>query len=104
MRLYADLTREQRQAVRKVVCAACYEPESGIIFCGPRHFDEVMRAQVEAAGMMDRSGNMIQGFVDQHGIFMERELALVVVLMSGQPFDPVRNGGNGLDLYSEGLY
>jgi len=89
--------------VRTVVCAA--NRYRDIIVCGARHHDKIMNAQIRAIGK-DRCKPVkgYQGFIDQFGVFMSREEALRVVIESGQPFDRVRNGGNGRVLYSEGLY
>ena len=84
-----------------VVCAANKMP-NGVILCGARHWDKVMRAQADAMGF--KGGDEEQGFIDQFGDFITREEALKIVKKNGQPFNPERNGGgNGL-LFSEGLY
>ena len=45
-----------------------------------------------------------QGFIDQFGVFYNREEAMVIALAAGQDIDYKRNGGDSLILYSEGLY
>jgi hypothetical protein len=92
-----------------IVCAACKHGD--FIACGPRHFDETMRPQVEAyikandlpndAGTW---GDFDQGFVDQYGRYYSREEAALTVFKNGQPFDLERNGGQRVFLFSEGLY
>jgi hypothetical protein len=89
-------------SVPKIVCAACRRGE--FIAAGPRHFDAIMRAQIEAAGLDELAGEFEQGFIDQFGRFYDRTAALAVVQFSGQPFNADRNGGSGKLLFSEGLY
>ena len=89
--------------MRIVVCAACREPESDLIFCGPRHFDMTMQKQMEAAKISGRG--MEQGFIDQHGVFMDREEAMEVAKAARQPIDfEYGCSGSFKILYSEGLY
>ena len=88
---------EKPQAI--VVCAA--NRKDGVIFCGARHCDAVMRKQAEAAGIKLTSAE--QGFINQFGEFLTREEAIKVVKESGQPFDIKRNNGDSC-LFSEGLY
>ena len=83
-----------------MVCAANRNKKTGHILCGARHWDEIMRSQIKIVQGMDWE----QGFIDQWGRFYNRKDAMRAVLESGQPFDAERNGGNGEDLYSEGLY
>ena len=45
-----------------------------------------------------------QGFLDQYGVFMDREEAMQVAIDSGQPLDMKRNGTPENELFSEGLY
>lgn len=86
-----------------IVCAANKLP-NGLIICGARHWDNLMREQADAAGWFDnRCGHEEQGFIDQFGEWYNREDALKVVLKSGQPFNAKRNGCNK-ELFSEGLY
>jgi hypothetical protein len=85
-----------------VVCAANRFKSAGVILCGARHWDDVMRAQADAMGI--KGGNEEQGFIDQFGTFLTREEAMQIVKESGQPFNEDRNGGAGKALFSEGLY
>jgi hypothetical protein len=92
-----------------IVCAACKYGD--FIACGPRHFDDTMRPQVEAYikanGLEDSAetwGAFDQGFVDQYGDYHSREDAIRIVIENGQPFDQERNGGGRKWLFSEGLY
>ena len=90
---------------RRVVCAAVLYADNRLIL-GPRHFDPTMHAQWDAiiyanyAGLIDE-----QGFIDQHGVFMNRQEAWKVAEAAGQIL--YRCGGdtyNGGTLYSENLY
>ena len=83
-----------------VVCAA-NRAANGIIFCGARHCDSVMRGQASALGMT--LGFSEQGFINQFGEFLTREEALHIVKENGQLFDEKRNGSK-TELFSEGLY
>ena len=85
-----------------VVCAACKTIDN-IIFCGARHWDEVMRSQAEAAGHMKHAPNAEEGFIDQFGEFLTRDRAMNIVKKNGQKFNIKRNGGD-VHLFSEGLY
>ena len=87
---------------RKVVCAALnYD---GLILCAPRHNDRVMAALIRAVWPEgDAPKFPRQGFVDQHGVFMDRKEALMVLGESGQPFYKGRNSRVDM-LFSEGVY
>jgi len=93
------------ETTRIVVCAAVREPGSHLIFCGPRHFDATMHKQIQAAGMVGKSITFDQGFIDQHGVYMDREEAMNVALKARQFIDFREGcGGDFRTLYSEGLY
>ena len=84
---------------RKVVCAANRHRTKGIIICGARHWDKLMRAQVEALGEDYVSWD--QGSIDQFGDWMGRKTAWNVAL--GQ--DQIRRAvGPEGTLFSENLY
>lgn len=94
------MIEQPKVPVRVVVCAANRYGE--LIICGARHFDTVMHRQIEAANVGDAEHE--QGFIDQWGVFMDREEALAVATAAGQinvrrpksaPFD---------ELFSEDLY
>ena len=82
-----------------IVCAA--NRKDGIIFCGARHCDSIMRKQAEAASMKLTAAE--QGFINQFGEFRTREEAFAIVLYNKQPFNIKRNGSS-FELFSEGLY
>lgn len=84
-----------------IVCAA-NRNKDGHIICGARHWDKIMVSQFK----QDHIAGFLweQGFIDQFGKFYNRKDAMKVVKESCQPFNADRNGGNGEDLYSEGLY
>ncbi|MBL4766302.1 MAG: hypothetical protein JKY94_01015 [Rhodobacteraceae bacterium] len=90
-----------------MVCAACRSPD-GFIAMGSRHWSDGMWVSVKlwqkaSSDPLDCS-QWDQGFIDQWDRFYTREEAMQAVKASGQPFNAERNGGNGHDLYSEGLY
>lgn len=96
---------------RKVVCAAnriTFKDGRVVTLVGIRHWDPLMREQADWIGLKESGRSVIekeeQGFLDQWRVFMDREEAMQVVLASGQPFDLERNGGSGLELYSEGVW
>lgn len=95
------------EQTRFVVCAACKHVGTGLIIPGPRHFDETMRALIEAALKKDGEWprDFEEGFIDQHGVFMDREEAMLVARKARQFVDVWEGcGGNQRTLYSEGLY
>jgi len=88
-----------------VVCAAYRYKD--LIITGARHSDKIMNnilrllpKEVKPNG----GSGWEQGFINQFGEFLNRQEAMIVVKASGQPFNAKRNGGNGKDLYSEGIY
>lgn len=90
-----------------IVCAACKHGD--VIICGPRHYDPVMISQLKAfpedseVRMMKR-GDVIQGFVDQWGTFLDRYQALEVAKQAGQ-INTRRQKTDPTDcLFSEDLY
>ena len=82
-----------------VVCAA--NRVDGVLLCGARHCDKVMRQQAKAMGISMKTAE--QGFIDQFGDYLTREEAMSIVKKNGQSFDIERNRGN-VYLFSEGLY
>lgn len=89
------------ESQRRVVCAAIRKGET--VICSPRHFDKLMQKMIEA--FTDEGWDCTdpeQGFVDQFGVFMTREEALVVAKAAKQIIR--RCGGDEHRLYSENLY
>ena len=89
--------------MRRVVCAAV-KFSDGTIVCGPRHFDQTMHRIIKRA-LLDihtQHGACEQGFVDQFGEYMSRQVAWQVAEEAGQIIRRV--GGDGHALYSENLY
>lgn len=84
-----------------VVCAANKHRISGLIICGPRHYDHVMRAAMKAAGGFPFFLNCDQGFVNQRGEFLTRVEAWAVAKRAGQIRTLVSKHE---ELYSENLY
>ncbi len=97
--------------IQIVVCAAMKKGE--IIVAGARHYDMVMRSQIEAMNV--GSHGWEQGFIDQKGKFLTREEAWKIADAAGQIRRPTgwekdynnpRNpniGDTGV-LFSENLY
>lgn len=91
-----------RVGMRRVVCAALLVNDH--LVCGPRHYDAVMLGHLKLINEPYSSANVIQGFIDQFGVFMNRHEAMQVAKDSGQKINFERNGGDSTRLYSEGLY
>ncbi|MDO8611101.1 MAG: hypothetical protein Q7R95_11300 [bacterium] len=97
-----------------IVCAAMRDNKSGLIICGPRHYDLAMRAQIKAI-YNDYHTDFEQGFVDQYSNFYTREQAWKIADAMGQirrPFGLEQDyntprkaniGDEGV-LFSESLY
>jgi hypothetical protein len=102
-----NLTPEQQQ-LRRVVCAAIRKGD--VLLTGPRHYDGVMRRQLDVMGRTSLSGgDGEQGFIDQWGNFMTREEAWWVAVARNQILRYVGNQTpesrrEGAELYSENLY
>jgi hypothetical protein len=92
-----------RAITRVVVCAALAYKD--ILILGPRHFDATMHAQManSRCAMMVKGGAWEQGFIDQHGVFMDRKEALLVAQAAGQ-IGLYRPKNPGEWLCSEDLY
>lgn len=92
---------------RMVVCAAIsFATDQGrVIIVGPRHFDAAMQKQMSHHTEAP-SGTYCtheQGFIDQWGVFMTREEALIVAYHAGQLGR--RPKGHPISkLFSEDLY
>ena len=76
--------------------------DHGLIVCGARHFDLIMRACIEKMDMVNRNADWEQGFIDQRGNFLTRQDAHVIATNSGQIVR--RCGGDENKLFSENLY
>lgn len=90
---------------RRIVCAAM-QNKHGRIITGVRHFDGLMHTQINfSKDDWEDHGDIVQGFVDQKGIFLTRTEAWPIAKEAGQIIRRVggddRNGGT---LYSENLY
>lgn len=86
-----------------VVCAACKRGE--LIIAGARHFDKVMRSQLNHIAARTHAIEWQEGFINQFGDFLTREEAMKVAIAAGQKIDIMRGcGGDKETLYSEGLY
>ena len=90
------------------MCAAI-RADDGELVLGIRHYSEDMHRQIEHRldgwKFLHRLDDN-QGFVDQHGVYMDRREAFLVAEAAGQIVYP-EGCGSGLEgkrLYSEGLY
>lgn len=89
---------------RLVVCAA--NKYGDRVFTGIRHFCPIMVKNMKDYDipLMRRLDGEIQGFVDQHGVFMDRFEALIVATEAGQ-INRYREKTTPIDrLFSEDLY
>ncbi len=104
-----------------IVCAAIRQKNTGLMVCGPRHYDSVMWSQIlsipheqfltlQRLNELPAPNDQIkawqgaeEGFIDQHGTFYGREEAWQIVKTNGQPLTTDECYGNGC-LYSEHLY
>lgn len=88
---------------RVVVCAANRSKTTGKIVCGARHWDERMREWAFEGN--ERKADWLsaeQGFIDQFGVWMNRQEAWTVAEAAGQiKYGPITAKGT---LYSEDLY
>lgn len=92
---------------RRVVCAA-NRMSDGTLFIGARHWDELMHAQaqryIDLNNLEDHEvGDAEQGFIDQWGVFMDREEAWKVAEAANQILF-TGPGFSGPELFSENLY
>lgn len=85
----------------RIICAANLFAD-GTIVLGIRHCDQFMGRQVEAMGM-EGYPRAEQGFVDQFGMFYDRQQAWKIAASNGQI---IRRCGGDEDgtLFSENLY
>ena len=95
--------------MRRVVCAAIRAAD-GAVLLGVRHYSKDMHEQIAArtdGSKFKHRHEEDQGFVDQHGVYMDREEAFKVALAAGQKIN-MDACSLGLEhtwkLYSEGLY
>lgn len=86
---------------RRIVCAALYYAAAGgITVIGPRHFDSTMHRQIRLMNLVNT--HCEEGFIDQHGSFLNRVDARKIAVAADQIIRRV--GGDELKLYSENLY
>lgn len=88
-----------RDDKRKIVCAAIRVGDQ--IICGARHYDPVMRMQIESRSNTEDWRFAEQGFIDQWCVFMDRTEALNVAVDAGQVN---REDTRYNRLFSEDLY
>lgn len=87
---------------RRVVCAA--NRYGDLIITGARHFDKVMLSQLNAVRDRSALGKATLGFIDQFGVFMDREEALTVAVAAGQLNTGYPKTEPRTALFSEDLY
>lgn len=92
----------QPMSLPRIVCAAIFNDETGVMLVGPRHFDGVMRNQINSIGYAwTKRSRKRQGFIDQFGNFWDRQQAWKIAEARGQ----IRQvSGTKGTLYSEDLY
>lgn len=88
--------------MRRIVCAALRLRNSEEVICSARHFDPLMRSQIAAREGIETWKSAEQGFVDQFGIFVNREDAHCIAKEAGQILR--RCGEDTETLFSENLY
>lgn len=91
----------------RYVAAVANMAEDGTIFLGIRHFCPLMRQNIEAWEkandvLVDKRSAMQQGFVDQHGTFMDRREAMKIAVARCQIRKSI--GYDSALLYSEHLH
>jgi hypothetical protein len=87
----------------RIVCAAIrHKEEPNLIIAGVRHYDSIMRSQVERSGGSKYWLGCEQGFLDNKGNFLTREQAHIIALQTQQII--YRCGGDKECLFSENLY
>jgi hypothetical protein len=97
---------------QRIVCAAnkytidfSNEPPETLIITGARHYDKIMRQQINALDEYYWSCKTeeVQGFIDQFGNFLTREEAYIIAKENGQIIRECGNP-NSVQLFSEHLY
>lgn len=88
-----------------IVCAAC-RLQNGLIITGARHFDNTMRAVMDALytdkeTRHDMYAYADQGFIDQFGTFYSRREARKIAEKNNQLIDRAMDSDL---LYSEDMY
>lgn len=91
---------KQSDYIRRVVCAALLYPDN-VLIIGPRHFDKTMHSLIYRLPESIREQNPEQGFIDQHGVYMDRFEALSVAVAAKQL---IRKTTPEDRLFSEDLY
>lgn len=89
----------------RVVCAAIRHRDTGLVICGARHCDSIMRAvalrMLPPGPEFDGYRCGAQGFINNKGEFLTREQAWIVAERAGQIRKTTGTHGT---LYSEDLY
>ena len=85
-----------------IVCAAMKHALNGRIITGARHYDSIMREQINLTEGSDSWKGCTQGFIDQRGNFLTRAEAYEIAEKNGQIRREI--GYKGRKLFSEHLY
>lgn len=90
---------------RYVYCAAMQDTNTGSVIVSVRHFDSITRGQLQALKIakQGRAGS-VQGFIDNHGEFLNRSEALALAKETGVYDTFVSATGHARELFSEDLY
>jgi hypothetical protein len=107
----AALTAAEKPAYlrgKRSIVAAAVLLSNGVVVCGVRHFDKLMRATIQAIGTSEGDvtrivSGSVQGFVDNNYEFVGRDEAWIIAERAGQ-FDPKKATGTQGTLYSEDLW
>jgi len=97
--------RYQDRPARSVVCAA--NKYGDLVFVGVRHFCPVMLFNMRGHDIpaLRKEHGEVQGFIDQHGVFMDRTEAAEVAKKAGQLSHYEQDIQDALTvLFSEDLY
>ena len=87
------------------IVASANRYSNGLTLVGVRHWDEHMHTQAlcyRENGILPNDKDPEQGFLDNHGNFLNRRQALIVAKAANQIVKRV--GGDEQELYSENLY
>ena len=71
--------------MRRIICAACKSKEVTLV--SARHWDYCMNMQRASLYKNIPSYKFEQGFIDQFGVFYNREEAMVIAVAAGQDID-----------------
>ena len=86
----------------RIVCAALHNKRTNETIAGPRHHTKFMQQVLEMLPLAWKPKDIVEGFIDQHGKFYDREAAWEIADAQDQIlYDRVWLTGS---LHSEHLY